>query len=140
MENELEILEIKFNYFLNQTIIGASKDYYNKQKKYEINELQIIDDESYEEYLKEYIKEDCQELDYVLKGYDAFDEFADNPKLNNAVQKSLSDIERIVIFLYFKNAYKTNEIAKILDMREQSISRIKKRALDKLKLFMERDD
>lgn len=44
MEQELEFLEAKFRRFLNDTIIGASKDYYAKQKKYELRELSIIDD------------------------------------------------------------------------------------------------
>lgn len=125
MNQELEILEAKFNYFLNQTIVGASKDYYKKQMRYDSREMRIIDDESYEEYIGKYVLED--EGDYC-----AFDE---NDELNMCV-KLLSDIERTVIFLHFVDGYKTNEISRIVNMKEQSISRIKKRSLDKLRKYM----
>ena len=130
MKENFEILEAKFNSFLNRTIIGASKNYYRKQKNYELKELQIIDDEDYAEYLKDYVKKD----DDIPFGV-----FGDNIVLNTAYE-SLSGIERTVIFLCFHDAYKTNEIAKILNMREQSISRIKKRALEQLKIYIERFD
>lgn len=125
MEQELEILEAKFQYFLNQTIIGASKDYYKKQMRYELRELRIIDDENYEQYLGKYIEQDDCGFLSIEKNYELNKEF-----------KLLSLIERTVIFLYFEGNYKTNEIAKILNIKEQSVSRIKKRALTKLKNSM----
>ncbi len=129
MNDDLKILELRFESFLNQTIIGASKDYYKIQKKYCNHELQIIDDENYEKYLNRFIMQEDEGI------FCAFDEFGNNYALNCGV-KSLSTIERTVIFLYFKKCYPTSEIAKIMGIREQSISRIKKRALDKLKIFM----
>lgn len=129
MLQELEILEARFDLFLNRTIVGASMNYYNKQKKYEYRELQIIDNEDYEEYLKPYLAEEDDGFSCVFEG------FGDNYVLNCGVE-SLSDSEKTVIFLYFKKHYATSEIAQIMNVREQSVSRIKKRALDKLKMFM----
>lgn len=126
MNQELEILEAKFNYFLNQIIIGASKDYYKKQIRYETRELRIVDDENYEEYLGKFVPEEN------YGDYCAFDE---NEELNKCV-KLLSNIERTVIFLYFIEGYRTNEISRIVNMKEQSISRIKKRALENLRKYM----
>lgn len=129
MLQELEILEARFDSFLNRTIVGASMNYYNKQKKYEYRELQIIDNEDYEEYLKPYLAEEDDGFSRVLEG------FEDNYVLNCGVE-SLSINEKTVIFLYFKKHYSTSEIAQIMNVREQSVSRIKTRALDKLKMFM----
>lgn len=129
MLQELEILEARFDSFLNRTIVGASMNYYNKQRKYECRELQIIDNEDYEEYLKPYLAEEDDGFSRVFEG------FEDNYVLNCGVE-SLSDSEKTVIFLYFKKHYGTSEIAQIMNIREQSVSRIKKRALDKLKMFM----
>lgn len=129
MLQELEILEARFDSFLNRTIVGASMNYYNKQKKYEYRELQIIDNEDYEEYLKPYLAEEDDGFSRVFEG------FGDNYVLNCGVE-SLSINEKTVIFLYFKKHYSTSEIAQIMNVREQSVSRIKTRALDKLKMFM----
>lgn len=129
MLQELEILEARFDSFLNRTIVGASMNYYNKQKKYEYRELQIIDNEDYEEYLKPYLAEEDDGFSRVFEG------FEDNYVLNCGVE-SLSINEKTVIFLYFKKHYSTSEIAQIMNVREQSVSRIKTRALDKLKMFM----
>jgi len=129
MLQELEILEARFDSFLNRTIVGASMNYYNKQKKYEYREVQIIDNEDYEEYLKPYLAEEDDGFSRVFEG------FEDNYVLNCGVE-SLSINEKTVIFLYFKKHYSTSEIAQIMNVREQSVSRIKTRALDKLKMFM----
>ena len=129
MLQELEVLESKFESFLNRTIVGASMNYYNKQRKYECRELQIIDNEDYAEYLKPFIAEEDEGFSCVYEG------FGDNHVLNCGVE-SLSVTERTVIFLYFKKHYSTSEIAQIMSIREQSVSRIKKRSLDKLKMFM----
>ena len=127
MEQELEILEAKFRRFLNDTIIGASKDYYAKQRKYELRELQIIDDENYEGYLGKYVTQNL---------FEQFDAFYVSDELNMGFQV-LSSIERTVLFLHYEENYKLKEIAKILNMRDETITRIKRRALNKLKNYME---
>lgn len=129
MSEDLKILERKFESFLNQTILGASKDYYKMQKKYYNYELQIIDNEDYEKYLNKFIMKEDEDI------YCAFDDFGNNYALNCGI-KSLSSIEKTVIFLCFKECYSTKEISKIIGIREQSVSRIKRRSLDKLEMFM----
>ena len=126
MKQELEILESKFRRFLNDTIIGASKDYYAKQKKYELRELQIIDDESYEGYLCKHATQDL---------FEQFDDCFSYYELNMFFE-TLSSVERAVLFLHFEEKYKLKEIAKILNMRNETITRIKKRALNKIKNYM----
>ena len=96
--------------------------------KYVTREVCIIDDDDYEEYLKDYVrKEDDVILDY----------FCDNPELSYGY-KSLSNTEKTVIFLYFHENYRIGEIAKILNMNADYISRLKKNALNKLKSYIER--
>ena len=126
MKQELEILEAKFRRFLNDTIIGASKDYYAKQKKYELRELQIIDDESYEGYLCKHATQDL---------FEQFDDCFSYYELNMFFE-TLSSVERAVLFLHFEEKYKLKEIAKKLNMRNETITRIKKRALNKIKNYM----
>ena len=92
MSEELEILESKFRCFLNQTIIGASKDYYKIQRKYDDYELQIIDNENYKEYLKEFIVKEDEWISC------AFDDFGDNYVLNCGI-KLLSTIELSLIHI-----------------------------------------
>ena len=50
--------------------------------------------------------------------------------------ETLSSVERAVLFLHFEEKYKLKEIAKILNMRNETITRIKKRALNKIKNYM----
>ena len=133
-EKELTIQEIKFNYFLNKTIIGASKDYYNKQQKIALRELLLIDNQDYSDYLKEYVKVE-NTLD-APEDVSALYELIDSESMLNAV-KSLTDIERLVIFLLVIQGYTVTEVSKMLDMYIESISRIKARALKKLKNYLE---
>jgi len=134
----LLVQEIKFNHFVNQTIFGASKDFFRRQKKQEMRELFILDDEKHERYLSELVRTDP---DFpVLQGEleDEYNGF-ENSALNNAM-KSLSYIEKRVIFLLVEKKYKQVEVAKKLEMHEDSIARIRKRALKKLRDYMERSE
>ena len=129
---ELEVLESKFNAFLNLTIAGASRDYYDKERLYYIREIAILDDYNLDERIRSRIEREASKID----SYDELGPFSENFKLNIAFE-SLSDIEQTVIFLYFKKQYKSSEIAAMLNMSVQSISRIKKRALKYMKEFIE---
>lgn len=123
MKDNLEVQEAKFRSFLNKRIIGASKDYYKKQMKYEQNELRIMDDENFSSYLLAFTRQnDVLPYDFL------FDELE-----NNNVYKSLSDIEKTVIFLYFEREYKTDEIANLLNIHSESVRRIRRRAINKIK-------
>lgn len=59
----------------------------------------------------------------------------DNVNLLKAL-KSLSDIEMIVIFLLFEKQFTSNEASKILEICSDSVTRIKRRALKKLEVYL----
>lgn len=132
-QNYEEILSTKekqFNNFLNKTIILTSKDYYRMCKREESRELKILDDEDFEDELKKYTKvpETLSFEDNALDFIDCIDDV----ELCLAL-KSLSTIEQMVIFLTFKRELKQEDAAKILNICSKSVSRINKRALEKIK-------
>ena len=129
---ELEVLESKFNAFLNLTIAGASRDYYKKERIYYGREIAILDDYGLDERIRSRIEKEASKMD----AYDELGPFSEDFKLNIAFE-SLSDVEQTVIFLYFKKKYRSSEIAKMLNITVQSVSRIKKRALNRIKVFIE---
>lgn len=132
-----DLLEKKFDSFLNKTIILSSKKYYKEKVTKESKELKIIDDENYTEYIKDFLK--YNDNVYNLETIDNFIEFYENPTLICAL-KSLSDIEKTVIFLLFSKQLKSSEASKILEICADSVTRIKRRALKKLKKYLKGDD
>lgn len=133
---EKSIQEIKFNYFLNKTIIGASKKYYEKKQRIVLRELLIIDDANYEVSLKDKIK--VEDTLYEQEDISVFNEMLDSENVLNAV-KSLTDIERLAIFLLVIQEYSITEVAEMLGIYFKSVSRIKIRALKKLRDYLERN-
>jgi len=135
--DNLESAEIKFNNFLNKVIIFSSKKYYKKEVTKCCNELQIIDDNNYSDYLHRYIKYENSTLDFQDINQFIFE--CDNATLACALKK-LSDIEKIVVFYIFVKHFTNSEISKILHLSNNSISRIKLRALKKIKNYFGKDD
>lgn len=74
-----------------------------------MRELRIIDDENYEQYLSDFIKQNDSVLIHIENSHELNNDF-----------KLLSLIEKTAIFLYFEKNYRTSEIAKILKIKEQS--------------------
>ena len=64
------------------------------------------------------------------------DDLLDNLELENALG-SLSAIEQSVIFLLFKEELSQEEAAKILEICSKSVSRIKLRAINKLRKYLQ---
>ena len=115
----------KFNNYLNKIISYSSKDYYEKQIKTEIREKLILDDEN------------SSEIKVLFDLYDAgrpFDKTQELLELKDAMQK-LSDIEQTVLFLLFHEDLEPIEASEILKICSKSVSRIKCRALDRLKKY-----
>ncbi len=137
MENKSDLKSKKFNSFLNKTIIFSSKEYYKYEVSRKFKELKIIDDEEHSEYIKEYLKY----YDEVSnsKNIEDFIEMCDNPVLIHAL-KSLSEIEMTVIFLLFEEQFTSSEASKILKICSDSVTRIKRRAIEKLKKYLEGDN
>lgn len=123
MENKNEFKEERFDSFLNKIIIFSSKAYFKKQIKIVTKERPIIDDED------QYALERASVLNFACF---TTENIENSLELNNAI-KSLSAIEQSVIFLLFQEDLSQNDAAKILEICSKSVSRIKLRAINKLK-------
>ncbi len=123
-----ESKEKRFDSFLNKTIILASKGYFKKQMNIMNKERVIVDDENYSAFIQEYITLD--------RSIGSIDELETTLQLNNALH-SLSAIEQAVIFLLFQEELSQEESAKILEICSRSVSRIKLRAITKLRKYLE---
>ena len=118
--------EERFDSFLNKTIILSSRRYFKKQMNMANKEKIIVDDEDYSAFLQDFIKlSSSRDIDTSLQ-------------LQNAL-KSLSAIEQAVIFLLFEEELTQNEAAEILEIYSKTVSKIKIRAVNKLKKYFEGD-
>lgn len=126
MENN-DYREERFDSFLSKTIIMASKEYFRKEITTDTKEQTIFDDENYQQLIYELLdyKSDYENINLSLTLQDAL--------------KSLSAIEQAVIFLLFKKDLEQDEAAKILEICSKSVSRIKLRAIEKLKKYLKGD-
>lgn len=132
MENK-SIQSKRFDSFLNKTIILSSKRYYKNEITKDFKELKIVDDENYSEYIKKYIQYDeVYNFDFI----DNFKADFENIELVCALE-SLSNIELTVIFLLYQEQLTSSEASKILKICSDSITRIKRRALKKIKKYLE---
>lgn len=133
MENKNDFKEERFDSFLNKTIILSSKRYYKYEITKDFNELKIIDDENFSEFINEYLK--YEKTTYNPESINDFIEQLDNTALVCALE-SLSKIEMMVIFLLFEKELSSSEASKILKICSDSVTRIKKRALKKLEKYL----
>lgn len=113
--------EKMFDHYLNKVIIMNSKLYFKTSVKREEKEETIINDDNYYNFL----------CDLLVKN------FKDESKemrldLEDAIG-TLSAIEQSVIFLLFKKDLTLDEASKMLSICSKSVSRIKQRALKRLK-------
>lgn len=130
IQNNNTYKEEKFDSFLNKTIIMTSRTYFKKYMNTLKKENTILDNEDYAAFLQGFIN-----VNYPLSAIDSIDS---NLELNNAL-RCLSDIEQAVIFLLFQEDLSQDEAAAILEIWSKSISRIKLRAIKKLKKYFEGD-
>ena len=130
MENKNDYKEEKFDSYLNKIIIFTSKSYFKKQVNVMEKEKTIVDDEDYAAFLQGFTMSNC--------AFWAVDDCEKTLQLNTAL-KSLSAIEQAVIFLLFKEDLSQDEAAKILEICSKSVSRIKIRAINKLKKLLKGD-
>lgn len=120
----------RFDSFLNKTIILSSRTYFKKQSNISNKEKTIVDSEDYSAYLQDFIASDAH-----LSDIDTIDL---SLQLKNAL-KSLTAIEQSVIFLLFQEELSQDEAAKILEIWSKSVSRIKVRAIEKLRKYLKGD-
>lgn len=128
MENNYN--EERFDSFINKTIIYSSKNYFKKQMNIVNKEKRVSNYEDFEAYLKSNIGNDSMPT--------IIDHIADNLELNNALKK-LSGIEQSVIFLLFNEDLSQEDAANILEICSKSVSRIKIRALNKMKEYFNKE-
>lgn len=128
MENKKEYEEERFDSYLNKIIIFSSKGYFKKQMNIANKEKTIVDDD-YSTFVEKFT------LNNALFDFEETENFLD---LNQAI-KSLSAIEQSVIFLLFHEDLTQDEAANILEIYSKTISKIKIRAIKKLKEKMKGD-
>ncbi len=121
--------EERFDSYLNKMIILSSKGFFKKQMSIINKERTIVDDEDYTSFIQDFLM--------INSAFCAVDD-VNKLELNIAL-KSLSDIEKTVIFLLFNEQLNQDEAAKILDICSKSVSRIKLRALKKLRKYFKGD-
>lgn len=122
--------EEKFDSYLNKTIILSSKYYFKKQMKMKGKEQTILNNEEHSLYLQKFVTEK--------------DTFSSVERVDISLQlkkalESLSAIEQAVIFLLFQEELTQQEAAEILEVYAKTISKIKIRAIKKLKKHLEED-
>lgn len=130
MENKNLYKEQRFDSFLNKTIMMSSRKYFKKQMNIVDKENTILDNEDYCAFLQGFIDVDCP-----FSGIDAIDA---SYELNTALN-CLSDIEQAVIFLLFKKELSQKEAADILEIYSKTVSKIKIRAIEKLRKYFKGD-
>ena len=119
--------EEKFDSFLNKTIIMSSRKYFLKTMNRIDKERTIVDDEEYSSVIYEKINSTSE-----------FDKIDTKMELKTALN-CLSEIEQAVIFLLFNEELTQKEAADILEIYSKTVSKIKIRAIEKLKKHMEGD-
>lgn len=122
--------EAKFDSYLTKTIIFSSKKYFKKQITMKSRELSIFDDKDYYAFIENIFsinqsKQDYKNIDISLSIKDALN--------------SLSAIEQAVIFLLFQEELTQSEAAQILEIYSKTVSKIKIRAIEKLKKYFKGD-
>lgn len=122
--------EKKFDSFLNKTIIMSSRKYFLKTMNRIDKERTIVDDEEYSSYINDRINS--------KSGFTTFEDANTKMELSAALN-CLSDIEQAVIFLLFNEELTQQEAADILEVYSKTVSKIKIRAIEKLKKHMEGD-
>lgn len=117
--------EEQFDYFLNKTIVYTSMTYFKKQ-------MHIQSKESF-------IDNSSDDFNALLQDFAAFDKIEQKIEIES-YKNCLSQIEQSVLFLLFNEQLTQSEAAKILNVYSKTISKIKLRAIKKLKKSMKEDD
>ncbi len=130
MEVKNNYKEERFDSFLNKTIILSSRTYFKKQINIANKERTIVDNEDYSVFL--------EDLMSMNNKFSSVSDINTSLELQNAL-KSLSAIEQAVIFLLFEEELTQSEAAEILEVYSKTISKIKIRAINKLKKYFKED-
>ena len=118
----------KFSTYINKVIVLSSKEFYRKEVKRNSREQKIIDDDDFDEST-------IASLSYNEKFNVKLTDDYENDKLVDALEQ-LSSTEKAVIFLLFSKELDRQQIAKVLDICCDTVSRTKLRALKKIKKYL----
>ena len=121
----------KFNTYINKVIIFSSKEFFRREAKRNSREQKIIDNDDFDESK---IASLSYNEKFDIKLTDLIDE-CENNKLVDALEQ-LSSTEKAVIFLLFSKELDRQQIAKVLDICCDTVSRTKLRALKKIKKYL----
>lgn len=127
MENVKKDKNKQFDSFLTKTIIFSSRNYFKKFMNTNAKENTIFDNEDYSAFLQGFMEQNSS--------FPTIDKVDMYIELNSAFM-SLSAIEQAVIFLLYHEQLSQEEAAQMLTIWSKSISRIKLRAIDKLRKYM----
>ena len=126
---DLKEKEKRFDNFLNKTIILSSKKFYKEECQKKGKEFDILDNKNFDEYINKFIE--TEEIEFDCNSITDLINKLNNVKLIEAL-KSLSNIEKTVIFLLFEKELTSSEASKILKICSDSVTRIRRRAIKKL--------
>ena len=123
---DLKEKEKRFDNFLNKTIILSSKKFYKEECNKKDKEFDILDNKDFDEYINKFIE--TEELEFDCNNITDLINKLNNVKLIEAL-KSLSSIEKTVIFFLFYFLLIFSEVSKILKICSFSVTRIRRRAI-----------
>ncbi len=126
MESKNDYKEERFDSFLNKTIILSARTYFKKQMNIIDKERPMIDDLAYSAILDDFVT--------INSSFLSTEDIDVSLQLKSAL-KSLSAIEQAVIFLLFDKELSQKEAAKMLEVYSKTVSKIKIRAINKLKKY-----
>ena len=126
MESENDYKEERFDSFLNKTIILPARTYFKKQINIIDKERLMINDMDYSAILDDFVT--------LNSSFLSTDDVDVSLQLKSAL-KSLSAIEQAVIFLLYDEELSQKEAAEILEVYSKTVSKIKIRAINKLKKY-----
>ncbi len=130
MERENDYREERFDSFLNKTIILSARTYFKKQMNIIDKERLMINDMDYSAILDDFVT--------LNSSFLSTDDVDVSLQLKSAL-KSLSAIEQAVIFLLYDEELSQKEAAEILEVYSKTVSKIKIRAINKLKKYFKED-
>ena len=130
MESKNDYKEERFDSFLNKTIILSARTYFKKQMNIIDKERLMINDMDYSAILDDFAT--------LNSSFLSTEDIDVSLQLKSAL-KSLSAIEQAVIFLLYDEELSQKEAAEILEVYSKTVSKIKIRAINKLKRYFKED-
>lgn len=130
MESKNDYKEERFDSFLNKTIILSARTYFKKQMNIIDKERLMINDMDYSAILDDFVT--------INSSFLSTEDIDVSLQLKSAL-KSLSAIEQAVIFLLYDEELSQKEAAEILEVYSKTVSKIKIRAINKLKRYFKED-